>query len=113
MAEATFFSGEDVLMVDHTPVADIAAGQVVQVVTAVGIAHRKILANELGALGWDGGEYKSIGNGVIAKGTKVYWDDATNKVSAAVIAGWFLGETTFACTGDGAEIRFAHHQSAP
>lgn len=112
-AEASFYYGEDVLMVDHTPAGAIAAGEVVQVGVNVGIAHRAIPAGVLGSLGWDGGVYKSIGNAVIAVGTKVFWDNATNKVTAAVIAGWFLGEVTFPCAGDGLEVRFTHHQSAP
>ncbi len=91
MAEATFRSGEPI-MVDYTPASgNIAAGQVVLIGSVTAntagtgavalVAHTAITNNTIGAMAAGGGIYEvtSLENAVL--GTIVYWVDATNKVS--------------------------------
>lgn len=85
MAEATFRHGEP-LMVDYTPASgDISAGQVVLVGNTtgwtLGIAHRDLANNTLGALAAGGGVYTVTNLNNAANGTKVWWDDSVNKVT--------------------------------
>lgn len=114
MADTRFVKGENVLMMDYTPGVAVASGEVV-VVGAVltGIAHRPIAANALGALGIHGGIYEATGNGVIAAGTVVYWDNAANKLTATAAGNELMGITTTACGGDGQLCQFAKLLSAP
>lgn len=106
--QAQFKRGHDVLTMNHTPVAAIAAGEVVIVGGIVGICVRPIAAGELGGLNISGGTYMVMGDGIIAKGVDVYWVDATNKVSATAGANKYFGVTVEACTGDGAIFEVAH-----
>jgi len=69
--------------IDHTPAADVAAGDVVVQNDLVGVAKLDIAANALGALAVTGvfDVPKATTEGsAIAAGKKVYWD-ATNKVA--------------------------------
>ena len=106
MAEATFRSGE-VQMVDYTPASgNIAEGQVVLLgsVTAntagegavMGIAHRPITNNTLGALAIGGGIYDVVNLNNAATGKKVYWEDSVNKVTTVstnnAVAGWIVAD---------------------
>lgn len=102
MAEATFRHG-DVEMIDHTPTGgNIAEGQVVVIGTVTAntagtgaiacVAHRPIVNNTLGALGWYGGFYDVVNLNNAADGAKVYWDDTNNKVTTTstnnAVFGW-------------------------
>lgn len=111
--ELEFKYGENVTMVDHTPGADVAAGEVIVFPGGVGIAHRKILANQLGALGWHDGVYKGIAVAAYAKGTTVYWDTALNKVTTTAAGNEHLGTVVQASTGADGEIWVHHTQAAP
>jgi predicted RecA/RadA family phage recombinase len=67
--------------IDYTPVADVAAGDVVVQADLVGVANRNIKANEQGALAVAGvfDFPKAAGAGVtFAAGAKAYWDDTNN-----------------------------------
>lgn len=77
MTEATFRHGDPV-MVDYTPGADVAAGDVVLLGNLTGwtngIAHRAIENGVQGALSAGGGVYEVINLNNAADGDKVYWD---------------------------------------
>ena len=109
MAETTFRYG-DPLMTDYTPGGAIAAGEVVVLATAVGIAHLDIAASELGAISAGGGVYDTIADGALAAGAKVYWDDTANKVTATATANKMLGhvESGSSSAADGDTIRVVH-----
>lgn len=106
--EARFVRGHDVLTMNHTPVADVAAGQVVIVGDIPAVCVRPILAGELGGLNIGGGTYAVIADAIIAVGTPVYWVDASNKISATAGANKYFGITLEASTGDLDEIEVAH-----
>lgn len=85
MAETTFRHGEPV-MVDYTPSSgNVSAGQVLLVGNTTGwtcaIAHVDITNATLGAVAAGGGVYDCVNLNNAADGTKVYWDDANNKVT--------------------------------
>lgn len=85
MAEATFRTG-DPIMVNYTPAAgNISAGQVVIVGNTTGwtcgVAHKDIENTKLGALAAGGGVYDVVNLDNAANGTKVYWDDSAAKVT--------------------------------
>lgn len=93
MSTETTFRHGNPLMVDYTPASgNVAAGQVVIVgtVTAntagtgaiVGIAHKDITNNTLGALAMGGGVYDVVNLNNSVNGAKVYWDDTNNKVTS-------------------------------
>lgn len=75
--------------IDHTPVADVAAGDVIVQGDLVGVAVRNVKAGELGAIGVEGVfEFpKEAGGGVaFSTGDLAYWDDA-NDVAVATDGG--------------------------
>jgi predicted RecA/RadA family phage recombinase len=85
MGQADLRSGSPIV-VDYTPTAAVAAGDVVVVGDYPFIAHLAIAANKLGALAAGGAEYKVTANAAIAAGKKVYWDDTNNKVTETATA---------------------------
>lgn len=107
--EAQFVHGDPV-MVDHTPGADVSAGQVVVTGDTPRVAHLDIPANTLGALAAEGGVYLCTGDAAIAADKKVYWDDAANKVTTNAAAGANkpFGVTVTACSGAGATCWVRH-----
>ena len=76
MATATFV--HDGRAIDYTPGADVAAGAVVVQGELIGVAKRPIAANALGSLAVAGvfDLPKASGDGGIAAGAEVYWDEA-------------------------------------
>jgi len=76
MATATFI--HDGSAIDYTPGADVAAGAVVVQGELVGVVRTAIAANALGALAVVGvfDLPKASGDGGIAAGAEVYWDEA-------------------------------------
>jgi predicted RecA/RadA family phage recombinase len=63
-------------LIDHTPVAAVSAGQVVQIGNLVTVAPRPIAAGALGAVAVEGVFFlpKPTGSGTnYAAGSKVYW----------------------------------------
>jgi hypothetical protein len=108
MADSIFRHGDPV-MVDYTPASgNIAVGGVVVLgsVTAntsgtgavVGIAHRPITNNTLGAVAVGGGVYDMINLNNAATGAKVYWDiqNNTRKVTTVstnnAVFGWVVAD---------------------
>lgn len=85
MAQATYRHGDPV-MVDYTPSSgDVTAGDVILVGNltgfTVGIAHRDITNNVLGAIAAGGGVYECTNLNNAATGAKVYWDNSADKVT--------------------------------
>lgn len=85
MADAIFRHGDPTMM-DYTPTSgDVAPGQVVLVGNTAGltcgVAHRAIPNGTLGSLAVGGGVYDCVTLSTYAAGTKVYWDDSTNKLT--------------------------------
>lgn len=83
-----FYQAGDVI--DYTPVADVALGQVVVLGTRlVGIAPAAITANELGALSLTGAWKVPKVTGSITKGSALYWDDDANPLGGDAGSGAF------------------------
>lgn len=65
--------------IDYTPGSSVAAGQVVDLGTCVGIAVRDIAANERGSLMVDGvADFLKYTSDVLSAFDVVYWDEGTN-----------------------------------
>lgn len=88
----TFVHGSP-LMVDHTPSAAVAAGDVVVTGDVVRIAHSPIAANDLGALAAGGGVYRvpKDDSTAISDGRKVYWDASNKEATETAIGNKPLG----------------------
>lgn len=116
MAEATFVQG-DPNMVDYTPTGgDIAAGQVVLLGNTAGltcgIAHLAISNNTLGALAVGGGVYDVTMLGNYAAWTKVWYDDATNKVTTTSTNNALFGYLIEGGTGANTVVNALHVPNA-
>jgi hypothetical protein len=113
--EAIMRSGNPT-MIYHTIVAAVPAGEVQALLGAalgggVLIPHTDVAANTRGAYAIQGGVYEVTANAVIAIGTEVFWDDATNKISATGTGNRRFGYCVEASTGDGDKC-LAYHQPA-
>ena len=74
--------------IDHTPEADVAAGDVVVLGKLVGVAKLDIKAGELGALALTGIYEVSKASGTaFAAGAEVGWSPSTKKAVAAGASG--------------------------
>ena len=84
MAEAEFRHGTPD-MVEYTPAANIAAGQVVLLGNTAGltcgIAHVPLTNAVLGTIAKGGGIYDVTNLNNAANDAKVWWDDSVNKLS--------------------------------
>jgi predicted RecA/RadA family phage recombinase len=84
MADTLFRHGEP-LMIDYTPSADVAAGEVVLLGNTTGlscgIAHKDITNATLGAVAAGGGVYLAVNLNNAADYATVYWDDSANKLT--------------------------------
>lgn len=113
MPQATLHYEDGVMTVPYTPVADVAAGDVVVRNSSVGVAGRDIPANELGSLNISGGVYTVTAAAAIAIGKQVYWDDTANKVTETATSNKFFGITVSASAADGDAIDVAHQMPTP
>lgn len=113
MAEASFRHGDPV-MCDYTPSADVSAGDVIVVGDVPVIAHTDIPKDTLGAVAVGGGVYQCIADGAISAGTKVYWDDTANKVTATATGNAHIGFVApgSASSADGDPILVVHRPDA-
>lgn len=75
------------LMVDYTPSAAVAAGDVVVIGEYPLVAHNAIDADKLGALAAGGGVYDLTVDADLAPGDKIYWDESASKITATADAG--------------------------
>ena len=105
---ATFIHEGD--QVDYTPVAAVAAGEVVVQGDLVGVAKQPIAAGELGALAvagvFDFPKATGVGTG-IAAGATVYWDvaDTEAKTDDESGANKVLGKVVAAAADADATVR--------
>lgn len=116
MPEATFRHGDPVYM-DYTPIGgNVAAGQVVLLGNsaglACGVAHRDIANNTPGALAIGEGVYEVTMGTNIAPYTKVYWDDANNKVSSTSTNNATFGYLLTGNTGANTLVLAVHRPNA-
>ncbi|MEW4566119.1 DUF2190 family protein [Bremerella sp. JC770] len=85
------------IMADHTPAADVSAGDVIVLADTIRIAHRDITAGELGAAATRGGIYETPktagGSTAIADGKKVYWDADNSVITATASTHKQIGYT--------------------
>ena len=109
---AAVYSHGDPLMVDHTPGAAVAAGDVVVTNDTPRVSHQDIPATRLGALADGGGVYRMTADGAIAADKWVYWDAAAQKVTLTAGANKRFGKTTSASLASGDAI-FVQHRSTP
>jgi len=106
MPLATFVMEGDV--VDYTPAADVASGDVVVQGDLVGVARTAIPANTLGSLIVEGTfdfPKSTAGGSAITAGTKVYWDTTNKVVTATVGTNKYLGKAIRAAADADATVR--------
>jgi predicted RecA/RadA family phage recombinase len=107
MFELMFLHGDPV-MVDWTPGAAVAAGEVVVVGNTPMVAHAAIPASTLGALASHGGVYQGLSGGAIGVGVLVYWDNAANRVTTTAAGNTALGWSLNATAGASENVRVQH-----
>ena len=107
MATAQFI--HDGKAIDYTPGADVSAGDVVVQGELVGIAKLDIASGVLGALAVTGvfDLPKASGDGGIAAGAEVYWDEAEQvaKTDAEAGANKKLGKAVAAAADTDTAVR--------
>ena len=107
MATATFV--HDGRAIDYTPGSAVAAGDVVIQADLIGVAKLDITASALGALAVTGvfDLPKASGDGGIAAGAEVYWDEAEQvaKTDTEAGANKKLGKTVAAAADTDTTVR--------
>lgn len=93
--------------IDYTPVADVAAGQVIDLGTWVGVATEPIAAGVQGSLQVEGeGDFLKFEDEEIALGVPVYWDEGTNTASGTIgYSEAAIGKCTKAAAAADATVR--------
>lgn len=76
---ASYVQGD--CLVDYTPSAAVAAGDVVVLADLVAVAPRAIAANALGAVSVEGVWSMPKATGAISQGAIVYWDATAGNVT--------------------------------
>lgn len=113
MATATFVHGSPV-MLDHTPGAAVAAGDIIVVGDEIRIAHQPIAANALGALAAPSGNAvyripKATGaSTAIAAGKRVWWNAGGSVVTETQSTHKPLGITVAAVGDNDASVLVRH-----
>jgi predicted RecA/RadA family phage recombinase len=104
MPQATFV--QDGASIDYTPVADVAAGDVVVQGDLVAVAKLDIKANKLGALA-TGGVFDFAKSGGVAYtvGTILYWDDTGNVVTTTSAGNKQIGKVVRAAASADLTVR--------
>ena len=82
--------------IDYTPGSDVAAGEVVVQGDLVGVAKGAVLAGGLGALDVAGVFSFAKAAGVLAVGTKVYWDNTTKVATSTASTHKLIGKVAYA-----------------
>lgn len=72
---------QDGCLLDYTPSAAVAAGEVVVLNDLVTVAPRPIAANALGVVARDGSHSLPKATGAIGQGAIVYWDATAGNVT--------------------------------
>ncbi len=79
-------------ILDYTPGAAVANGQVVVVGTMVGVALMAIAANVTGSVGVQGVyELAKLSTDVVAFGANLYWDTANSRLTVTASGNTFAG----------------------
>jgi predicted RecA/RadA family phage recombinase len=106
----------DPIMIDYTPGADIAAGQVVVLGNTTGltngIAHLPISNGVKGALAAGGAVYRVKVASNYAAWSKVYWDDANAVLTTTSTNMSQFGYTIEASAAANAVVEVLHHPRA-
>jgi predicted RecA/RadA family phage recombinase len=104
MPTATFIQvGENI---DYTPTVEVPPGTVVLQGDLVGVAKRRLAANELGSLAIGGVfEFGKASAEVIAAGTKLYWKADDQTVTATVGTNKLVGKSVAAAGAGTATVR--------
>jgi predicted RecA/RadA family phage recombinase len=109
--QATFVHEGD--FIDHTPGADLAAGEVVVQGELVGVATRPIPANTPGGLAVEGvfdfAKATGVGTAVTA-GANVYWNDAANQATTTATGNKLIGKSVRAAADADATVRVRLNQ---
>jgi predicted RecA/RadA family phage recombinase len=112
MAQTTFHHGEPV-MIDYTPSANVAAGDVVLLGNTTGltcgIAHVAIENATLGALAAGGGVYAVVNLDNAANYAKVWWEDTNNKVTTTSTNNALFGYIVASGGGGANSTAYARH----
>lgn len=95
-------------MVDYTPGADIAAGQVVVQGNVPMVAHRNIANGVKGALANKGGVYEVACAAAIAVGKAVWWDDTNNRVTETATSNTHFGHSIAASSESDTVVLVQH-----
>ncbi|MBX3399539.1 MAG: DUF2190 family protein [Gemmataceae bacterium] len=104
MAQAVFVHDGDAI--DYTPVADVAAGDVVVQGDLIGVAKQPIAANTPGALAVGGVfDFAKLAALVVAVGTLIYWDDAANVATNVSAGNKLLGKAVRASAAADTTVR--------
>lgn len=104
MAIATMVQEADAI--DYTPVADLAAGDVVDLGTCVGVAKVPIPANTLGALIVEGGfDFVKSTSVAVGFGVDVFWDGTLKIATPTGPADAKIGKCTRAALAADAVVR--------
>lgn len=104
MAQATFV--QDGNAIDHTPVAAVAAGDVVVQGDLIGVAKQPIAANTPGALAVSGVfDFAKLAALVLAVGDLAYWDDAANVATNVSAGNKLIGKVVRAAAAADATVR--------
>ena len=116
MADATFRHGHPV-MVDYTPGADVAAGDMVLLGNTagltLGVAHSDIANGVLGALGGGGGVYTCMVASNYAAWTLVYKPAGNAILTTTSTNNAPFGFTLEAAAAANAYIKVLHHPYVP
>jgi predicted RecA/RadA family phage recombinase len=109
--QATFVHEGD--FIDHTPGADLAAGDVVVQGELVGVATRPIPADTPGGLAvkgvFDFAKATGVGTAVTA-GANVYWDNAANQATTTASGNKLIGKSVRAAADADATVRVRLNQ---
>lgn len=108
MSEVVFV--QEGCAIDYTPVADVAAGDVVAIGSLMGVAKKNIVANQLGALAVEGVFDFPKADGAttaINVGLDVYWDATAKEATTddASGANARLGHSVTAASDDDETVR--------
>jgi predicted RecA/RadA family phage recombinase len=104
MAQAVFV--QDGECIDYTPVADVAAGDVVVQGDLIGVAKQPIAANTPGSLAVTGVfDFAKLAGLVLAVGALIYWDDAANVATNVSAGNKLLGKVVRAAAAADPTVR--------
>ena len=111
-ANVAVFHHGDPVMVDYTPGADVAQGDVVVIGSVARVTHVPLPANRLGAVADGGAVYLVAADAAISAGKKVYWNAAAGQVTETAGANVVFGRTVGASTVAGQVIAVRHAPGA-